>query len=152
MPSAGGSTSPGAAPEFTCDSGAKPPEAVLRRLTMTQYQNTLQDLLKWALGDDAQVRAASTELAPVLTAVPDDRREAVPQDLHGSYRRLDQSLQQVHVESTYDVAVAAGAALTTSARLGKVVGAAPRILTRATTRLASTPSSRSLAPKHCASR
>ena len=46
-----------------------------------------------------------------------------PQDLHGSYRRLDQSLQQIHVESTYDVAVALGAALTTPARLGTVVGA-----------------------------
>ena len=51
------------------------------------------------------------------------RREAVPQDLHGSYRRLDQSLQQIHVDATYDVAVALGAALTTSARLGTVVGA-----------------------------
>ena len=64
-----------------------------------------------------------TELATPLDALPDDRREAVPQDLHGSYRRLDQSLQQIHVDATYDVAVALGAALTTSARLGTVVGA-----------------------------
>ena len=64
-----------------------------------------------------------TEIATPLAALPEDRREAVPQDLHGSYRRLDQSLQQIHVEATYDVAVALGAALTTTARLGTVVGA-----------------------------
>ena len=60
-----------------------------------------------------------TEIAASLAELPDDRREAVPQDLHGSYRRLDQSLQQIHVEATYDVAVALGAALTTPARLGR---------------------------------
>src|SRR6185369_6409924 len=96
--------------------------ATLRRLTMTQYQNTLADLVTWAVGDAATGKTVMTELAGALGELPDDRREPVPQDLHGSYRRLDQTLQQVHVESTYDVAVAAGAALTTSARIGKVVG------------------------------
>ena len=90
---------------------------------MAQYRNTVADLAAWALGSASMGQTIVTELATPLDALPDDRREAVPQDLHGSYRRLDQSLQQIHVEATYDVAVALGAALTTSARLGTVVGA-----------------------------
>jgi hypothetical protein len=107
---------------FACDANAAPPVATLRRLTMTQYRNTIADLAAWALGSASGGQTVMTEIASPLTALPDDRREAVPQDLHGSYRRLDQSLQQIHVEATYDVAVALGAALTTTARLGTVVG------------------------------
>ena len=107
---------------FACDANAAPPVATLRRLTMTQVRNTVADLAAWALGSTSAGQTVMTEIASPLGALPDDRREAVPQDLHGSYRRLDQSLQQIHVESTYDVAVALGAALTTTARLGTVVG------------------------------
>jgi len=89
---------------------------------MTQYQNTLADLVSWALADATLARTVLNELATPLGSLPEDRREPVPQDLHGSYRRLDQSLQQIHVDATYDVAIAAGAALTTAARLSKVVG------------------------------
>ena len=62
----------------------------------------------WAVGGASAGQTVMTELASPLGELPDDRREAVPQDLHGSYRRLDQSLQQIHVESTYDVARGAG--------------------------------------------
>ena len=90
---------------------------------MAQYRNTVADLAAWAVGSASTGQTIVTEIAAPLDALPEDRREAVPQDLHGSYRRLDQSLQQIHVEATYDVAVALGAALTTTARLGTVVGA-----------------------------
>ena len=89
---------------------------------MAQYRNTVTDLAAWAAGSASMGQTIATEIASPLNALPEDRREAVPQDLHGSYRRLDQSLQQIHVEATYDVAVALGAALTTTARLGTVVG------------------------------
>jgi len=110
-------------PTFACDTSARPPESALRRLTMTQYRNTIADLVAWASGGATSGKTIMAELAMPLAALPADRREAVPQDLHGSYRRLDQSLQQTHVDATYDVAVAVGAALTTTARLGTVVGA-----------------------------
>jgi hypothetical protein len=110
-------------PTFACNPSARPPEATLRRLTMTQFKNTISDLVAWASGSAANGRTILTEIATPFAALPADRREAVAQDLHGSYRRLDQSLQQAHVDATYDVAVAVGAALTTSARLGTVVGA-----------------------------
>src|SRR4029077_355712 len=99
-----------------------PPFATLRRLTMTQYRNTVSDLAAWALGSASAAQTVMTAIASPIAAAAADSRAMVPQALHGSYRRLDQSLQQIHVESTYDVAVALGAALTTSARLGKVVG------------------------------
>ncbi len=108
---------------FACDATAKAPVAALRRLTMAQYRNTIADLAAWAVGGASAGQTVMTEIAAPIDALPEDRREAVPQDLHGSYRRLDQSLQQIHVEATYDVAVALGAALTTTARLGTVVGA-----------------------------
>jgi hypothetical protein len=108
---------------FACDAAVKPPVATLRRLTMAQFRNTVSDLAAFALGSASAGQTVVTEIGSPLGELPDDRREAVPQDLHGSYRRLDQSLQQIHVDATYDVAVGLGAALTTTARLGTVVGA-----------------------------
>jgi hypothetical protein len=123
-PGAGGAGAGAPTPvNFDCDANAAPPGATLRRLTMTQYRNTVVDLASWALGSASAAQTVMTEIASPLAELPADSREVVPQDLHGSYRRLDQSLQQIDVESAYDVAVALGAALTTSARLGKVVGA-----------------------------
>jgi len=107
---------------FTCDASAAPPPASLRRVTMVQYRNTIVDLVTWALGAPSASAEVIAALGAQLDALPADQPEAVPQDLHGSYRRLDQSLQQLNVDSTFDVAVAVGGALTTSARLGTVVG------------------------------
>ena len=110
-------------PTFACDPSARLPESALRRLTMTQYRNTIVDLVAWASGSAANGKTIMTEIATPLAALPGDRREATLQDLQGSYRRLDQSLQQTHVDASYDIAVAVGAALTTTARFGTVVGA-----------------------------
>lgn len=107
---------------FACDAAQKQPVASLRRLTMVQYRNTLRDLISGVLTDAQQATSVMTELSSAIAELPSDAREPVPQDLHGSYRRLDQSLQQTHVDAIYDVAVAAGAALTTTARLGQIVG------------------------------
>jgi hypothetical protein len=121
-PGAGGATTPTYDATFACNANTAPPVATLRRLTMSQFRNTVSDLAAWALASASGGATVMTEIASSLSELPDDKREAVPQDLHGSYRRLDQSLQQTHVDSTYDVAVALGAALTTTARLGTVVG------------------------------
>jgi len=118
--SSGGTSSD---PSFACDAGAKPPVASLRRLTMSQYRNTLADFVGFALDSATEAAAVLAELSTSLERLPVDRREATSEDLHGSYRRLDQSLQQLHVDSFYELGVAAGAALTTNARLPRVVGA-----------------------------
>ncbi len=116
-------SSGGATTSFACNDAATETAAALRRLTMTQYKNTVTDLVTWAVGGGTTARTIFSEISPTLAALPADKREAVPEDLHGSYRRLDQTLQQVHVDATYELAVAVGAALTTSARLSSVVGA-----------------------------
>ena len=113
-----GGTSGGAAGNFQCDESAAAPPASLRRLTMTQYRNTVRDLVAWATGSATRVPAVET----ALERLPEDRREPTEQDLHGSYRRLDQTLQQVHVDTIYAVGGAVGTALTTSSLLGTVVG------------------------------
>jgi hypothetical protein len=107
---------------FVCDPNAKPPERPLRRLTMMQYRNTLSSLAAWSLGSTAAAEPFMQSIAAVLAALPEDRREPVPQDPHGSYRRLDQSLQQEHVDAFYAVGTAVGAALTTQDRIRTVVG------------------------------
>jgi hypothetical protein len=118
-----GSTSGGAAvTTFACDKDSKPPAATLRRLTMSQYRNTLTDFIAAATGGATETAAVLSEIAGPLAELPSDRREPTSEDLHGTYRRLDQSLQQLHVDAFYDLGVAIGAALTTPSRLGSVVG------------------------------
>jgi hypothetical protein len=118
--SAGGN---GQVPSFACDESAAPPAASLRRLTMTEYKNTVADLVSFALGgDSAGIKTVTAAIAPALASLPDDVRQAVPQDLHGSFRRLDQTLQQAHVDGAYQVGTALGAALTEQSVLAKVVG------------------------------
>ena len=114
---------PGALPSFACDEAAQAPVASLRRLTVSEYGSSLRALMRFAVGDDADAERVMDALAPALATLPVDRREPTAEDLHGSYRRLDQSLQQTHVDGYYLVGVAAGAALTTQARIGRVVGA-----------------------------
>jgi hypothetical protein len=108
---------------FACNAAAKPPVDRLKKLTGTQYRNTLTDLVTFALGGDAAAAAQVIAEAPALAELPKDARASVAADLHGSFRRLDQTLQQPQVDATYDVGLQIGAALTAGARLGKVVGA-----------------------------
>jgi len=133
---------------FACDPAIKPPPDQLRRLTIAQYRNTVASLAAWSLGSAAAAAALMTDLAEPLRALPVDHREAVPQDLHGSYRRLDQSLQQEHVDAFYAVGIAVGQA---SASAPSWASARPTA-TRATTPLASMRSSRALAPARCVGR
>jgi len=123
--SSGGTSSGGGGqvPTFACDDSVAPPAESLRRLTMTEYKNSVADLVSFALGgDSAGIKTVTAAIAPALTSLPDDVRQAVPQDLHGSFRRLDQTLQQAHVDGAYQVGTALGAALTQPSVIAKVVG------------------------------
>jgi hypothetical protein len=105
---------------FACDESARAQPERLRRLTMTQYKNTMRDLTRWALGDPLEASVVVTLAG--LDTVPLDRREPTEQDPHGGYRRLDQALEQTHVDATFRVAVALGRALSAPERLRKVAG------------------------------
>jgi uncharacterized protein DUF1592/uncharacterized protein DUF1588/uncharacterized protein DUF1595/uncharacterized protein DUF1585 len=106
---------------FACDPGAAAAPDELRRLTMTQYRNTVRDLTRWVLGDEASADAVMSMAG--IDAVPIDRRESTLRDPHGSYRRLDQALDQSHVDETFRVATTLGTALAGTDHLGALAGA-----------------------------
>jgi len=93
---------------FSCDETAGAEPEGLRRLTMTQYKNTVRDLTRWALGGALEADVIVTLAG--LDAVPLDRG------------RLDQALEQIHVDETFRVATALGSALSAPERLGSVAG------------------------------
>jgi hypothetical protein len=105
---------------FACDENASGQPAELRRLTMTQYRNTLRDLLRSVLDEPSEADAVLSSAG--VDSLPVDRREPTPRGPHGSYRRLDQAVDQSHVDETFRVATALGAALTTPERLSGLVG------------------------------
>lgn len=105
----------------TCAEGAGS-ESRMRRLTQTQYRNSLRELFAWALGDRKQADGIMAEIAQPLGRWPKDRHLRIPEDRHGAYRRMDQDVTQAHMEAAITVGQAAGTALTQAGRLGRVVG------------------------------
>ena len=106
---------------FACEGTPRFETPAMRRLSKRQYENTLRDLVNAVVGaDDATV--VWEGLRPALAGIPDEVRKQVPEDLHGSYRRLDQDVAQAHVDAWYEIATALGTALTAPSRLERVVG------------------------------
>jgi hypothetical protein len=125
-PGSGGSSSdPGSSAgdpvKFACDASKQFSTPAMRRLTKRQYVNTVTDLVKASAGD-ADAKTILTALAPSIAIIPEETRKQLEQDLHGSYRRLDQDVGQAHVEGWYGVATELGVQLTSAARLERVVG------------------------------
>lgn len=107
---------------FECDPSLTSQSPGWRRLTRIQYENTLQDLLNVALGDSLEALDVYSSLAPIISALPDDERPRVDEDLHGTYRRLDQGVAQSHVDNWYEVAARVAEQLTEGDRLTALVG------------------------------
>jgi hypothetical protein len=116
---AGTDAAPGA---FSCDPEATLENLRFRRLTRRQYENTLQDVLRYALDEEAEAAAVMDAARGPLDAVPVDERFRSAEDLHGSYRRLDQAVAQVHVETWYRVATSVADLLTEPGRRARVFG------------------------------
>jgi hypothetical protein len=100
---------------FVCAPGTAPSVSPLRRLSATEYRNTIRSVLAARMGDGA----ADAVVGSLGTAL-----DRVPQDSTGDYRRLDQVVTQTHVDRFYDVAVSIGAEVTREAsRLEALMGA-----------------------------
>ncbi|MGZ3421996.1 MAG: DUF1592 domain-containing protein [Polyangiales bacterium] len=107
---------------LTCDESAIPDTAPLRRLSHTQYAGSVRDFLATALPKDGA--AVYAEVAPKIDAMPDDRQVGPIGEIHGGFRRLDQAVNQEHVDGSYDVALAIGKAVANDpARLAAIGGA-----------------------------
>lgn len=109
---------------FTCDAQQLPSELPLRRLSQRQYTNAVNELVArsgLAAGDRT---AVLTAVRDDVAAFPTDRLVGVPGEKHGGFTRLDQALQQGHVDTSYTVATALGRELTsTTARRAALLGA-----------------------------
>lgn len=108
--------------EFDCNPELVAPTPGIRRLTRRQYENTLRDLLTTALGEADVATSLLDEAASYLEMIPADERAIVPQDLHGSFRRLDQSVQQSHVDGYYETGLELGRLVTQQAHLPQLLG------------------------------
>ena len=111
--------------DFQCDSEQVPDSLPLKRLTHAQYASTVFDLVRFALPAESaagQADAVIADITPVVAQLPDDLRLG-PDKTFAKFTRLDQAVQQEHVDASYAVATAVGAALTSNAaRLGVVAG------------------------------
>lgn len=106
---------------FVCDAAAVPDALPLRRLSRTQYTNTVSDLVGAVAPADAQ--AILSSITPALASLPTDIPTG-PDKHYAGFTSLDQALQQGHADGIYSVGAAIGKELTsTPARLGQVVGA-----------------------------
>ncbi|MDB4981670.1 MAG: hypothetical protein JWM82_2422, partial [Myxococcales bacterium] len=117
---------PGPGVAFTCDATTPPASTPLPRLSQAQYVNTLHDIVKFALGGDEGATTAVLSAPDAMLAMADypvDEHAKTPRDRFGTYRRMNQEVQDAHVRSTYAMAIAVGTQLTTSQKLGTVVGA-----------------------------
>lgn len=116
-----GSTPPKSTPtHFVCDANAVPDALPMRRLSHTEYTNTVNDLVRAFAPADAD--AITQALASSLALLPDDIATG-PDKHYADFTSLDQALQQGHADGIYAVATAAGKELTSSpARLAEVVG------------------------------
>ena len=114
-----GSNSGGGIP--ACDPSLVPDSVALRRLTRGQYDNSVHDLLRWALPNEAD--AIFEGLAPSLAQIPADTRVPADGQHLGGFRRVDQAVQQQHVDAGYRVGREVGLALTASPeRIAAIAG------------------------------
>ena len=117
-PSDGPSSTPTA---FACDEGQVPEALPLRRLSHLQYRNTLADLVRFA--SPSAAAEILGEADPNFEKLPSDQRVG-PDKHYAGFTRLDQALQQQHVDGAYDVAEKIGRALAASpSRLAELAGA-----------------------------
>ncbi|HET6150861.1 MAG TPA: DUF1592 domain-containing protein [Polyangia bacterium] len=107
--------------KFTCDASLAPPVIPLRRLSHNQYRNTIIDLVAFATPADALTLAATLESS--FAQLPADSRIG-PDAKFARFFRLDQAVQQAHIDGGFAVAREVAAALTASAaRIKTVIGA-----------------------------
>jgi hypothetical protein len=110
---------------FTCNPSAPAVSVALPRLSQRQYLNTIHDIVKYALrGSEADTTTllAVSAVASAMADYPQDDRAKTPYDRFGTYLRMTQDVQDDNIRSSYTVATAVATQLTTSARLGTVVG------------------------------
>src|SRR5262245_14493978 len=88
---------------FKCDAQQVQQDLPLRRLSHSEYVNTLHAFLVAAAPSSAG--AIEQSLAADLAQVPDDTIVQLLGEHHGGFSRMDQTVQQANIDSTYAIAV-----------------------------------------------
>ena len=110
--------------KFSCDPAQVPFDLPLRRLTRAQYGNAVRDWVDATTLAPSDKSATLAAVEALVARYPDDMRVGAPGQKHGGYTQLDQTVQQAHVDASYEVAVALGRELTSSpARRTALLGA-----------------------------
>lgn len=102
---------------FECDPASPVATTPLRRLSRRQYANSVQDIVDQLLGEQD-----AAEVAALLADLPEDDRLKLPQDLHGTYRRLDQRVQQPLVDAWFAAGTNVGTWMSLGDRLARTLG------------------------------
>jgi hypothetical protein len=106
---------------FACKPNLVAPELPLRRLSRTQYDNAVRDLVGALV--PAEQDAVLAEVQAALADLPADAPTG-PDPQFGAMHRLDQTIYQQTVEGTYAVGRAVGEAIVASSeRLAAAAGA-----------------------------
>lgn len=107
---------------FVCKPGEVANAQPLKRLSQLEYDNSIRDLVRAALPSSGP--AVLGVMQPLLSKYPADRLVGPGSERHGGFYRLDQAVQQGHIDAAYDVAVALGKEMTsTAARRTELLGA-----------------------------
>lgn len=116
-------TAPDASGSVGCEPSRLGASPAFRRLTKLQYESSLRDVMATALGSEALAQEVLTEIAEELSRLPEEIRVQLDEDPRGSYRRLDQTVQQTHVDAWLEVGESVGRSLTQKERLPSLLGA-----------------------------
>ncbi len=93
---------------FVCDASQHAPAAPLRRLSRTQYENVLHDVLSDSVGREL-TEAALSQAAVSFASVPSDSVTH-----QAAFTRMDQAVTQDHVDAQFGVASSIARTLTAS--------------------------------------
>lgn len=97
----------------------------MRRLSAVQFQNTVRDVLTRALGaTEASAVLRDGSVTALLQSYPLDLLVHAHGESHGGFLRMDQGVQQRHIDISYSLGLRVGELLGTSAtRRGLLLGA-----------------------------
>lgn len=95
--------------QFACDEAAKPSELPLRRLSRTQYTNSLRDALIGTVGA-AKAQEVLSKVSAGVAALPDDTSTK-----DHRFTRMDQAVTQTHIDSFFAIGSDVAEALTQNA-------------------------------------
>lgn len=107
---------------FVCKPSETAVAQPLKRLSQVEFTNSVRDVVRAAMPTSGN--AVLSTVQPLIAKYPADRIVGPGSERHGGFYRLDQALQQSHIDATNDVAVAIGKELTlTAARRTELLGA-----------------------------